>query len=147
MKVFYTPIILLLLAGCQSSINSASTPLTVEERPDYAALQKGLEEVYDLDQSIRNIHWDSFPSPEASKAHSMKIMKIDSVNQTRVMPMIEQYGWLPKSKVGDKAAKAMFYVVQHSSLEMIEKYLPQMEALAKQGEAVVQMRQRCVTGY
>ncbi|WP_162056263.1 DUF6624 domain-containing protein [Pontibacter pamirensis] len=135
MKIFYTLIILLLLVGCQSSINSTSAPVTVEKRPDYSLLRKELEEVYDVDQSVRNIHWDSFPNPEASKAHSMKMMKIDSVNQTRVIPIIEQYGWLPKSKVGDKAAKAIFLVVQHSSLETIEKYLPQMEALAKQGEA------------
>ncbi len=123
------------MAGCQPSLCTTSAPAVEEKQPDYALLRTELEEVYDVDQSIRNIHWDSFPSPEASKVHSMKMMAVDSVNQTKVFPIIEQYGWLPKSKVGEKAASAMFYVVQHSSLETIEKYLPQMEALAKQGEA------------
>ena len=128
-------VILSLLAGCQSSVDNASDTSMGEQQPDYAALQRELEEVYDLDQSIRNIDWDTLSSPEASIAYSKKMMAVDSVNQTRVIPILEQYGWLPESKIGEKAASAIFYVVQHSNTETIEKYLSQMEALAKKGEA------------
>lgn len=128
-------LIFFLLAGCQPSVESTSHTAIQEEQPDYAVLTKELEEIYDIDQSIRSIDWDTISSPEASIAFSMKVMALDSVNQTKVIPILEKHGWLPKSKVGDKAAKAIFYVVQHSNLATIEKYLPQMEELAKRGEA------------
>lgn len=128
-------VLLFILTGCQHSVDSASNVYVYEQQPDYAALQRELEEVYDKDQDIRNIDWDTISSPEVSMAYSKKVMAVDSVNQTRVMPIIEKYGWLPKSKIGEKAASAIFYVVQHSNTETIEKYLPQMEALAKKGEA------------
>jgi hypothetical protein len=135
MKSIQTLIILLLLAGCQSSVDTDSTVAMEERQPDYTLLRAELEKIYDLDQGIRSIDWDTISSPEASIAFSMKVMAIDSVNQTRVIPILEQHGWLPKSKIGEKAASAIFYVVQHSNTATIEKYLPQMEALAKQGEA------------
>ena len=128
-------IILFLLAGCQPSVDSTFHTAIQEEQPDYVLLTKELEEIYDIDQGIRSIDWDTISSPEASIALSMKMIALDSVNQTRVIPMLEQHGWLPKSKVGDKAASAIFYVVQHSDLATIEKYLPQMEELARKGEA------------
>lgn len=135
MKIFYTLVFLLLLAGCQSSLKSASTPSTEKKQPDFALLRIELEEIHDVDQGIRKVDWDTIATREASIAYSKKMIAIDSVNQAKVIPIIEQYGWLPKSKVGDKAASAIFYVVQHSSLETIDKYLPLMETLAKQGEA------------
>ncbi|MDO6391639.1 hypothetical protein Q4E40_16005 [Pontibacter sp. BT731] len=135
MKIKQSIIILFLLAGCQPSVDNAYDTSVKEQQPDYAALKRELEEVYDIDQSVRNIDWDTISSPESSMTHSKKMMAVDSVNQTRVVPIIEQYGWLPKSKIGEKAASAIFYVVQHSNTETIEKYLPQMEELAKKGEA------------
>lgn len=135
MKIKPSFIILFLLAGCQPSVDNASNTSVKEQQPDYAALTRELEEVYNIDQSIRHIDWDTISSPEASIAYSKKMMAIDSVNQTRVIPIIEQYGWLPQSRIGEKAASAIFYVVQHSNIGTIEKYLPQMEELAKKGEA------------
>ena len=125
----------LLLTACQPTVDNTADTATTEQQPDYVALQHELEEIYDLDQGIRSIDWETISTPEASIAFSKKVMAIDSVNQTRVIPILEQHGWLPKSKIGDKAASAIFYVVQHSNTATIEKYLPQMEELAKQGEA------------
>lgn len=135
MRILYTLIFFFLLGGCQSSNKSASISSTEEKQPNYTLLRQELEEIYDIDQNIRKVRFDTIATREASIAYSKKMIAIDSVNQTRVIPMIEQYGWLPKSKIGNKAASAIFYVVQHSSLGTIEKYLPQMEELAKQGEA------------
>lgn len=130
-----TVIACLLLSACQPTVDNTADKATSEQQPDYIALQHELEEIYDLDQGIRSIDWDTISTPEASIAFSKKVMAIDSVNQTRVIPILEQHGWLPKSKIGDKAASAIFYVVQHSNTATIEKYLPQMEELAKQEEA------------
>lgn len=135
MKLVYILIMAFLMAGCQSSGTNDTVTGGIETEPDYDALQKVLEDVYDLDQGVRDINWDSFTSPEESIAYSKRMMAVDSANQTIVIPIIEKHGWLPASKIGEKASKAIYYVIQHASLETIEKYLPQMEALAEQGEA------------
>ncbi|MCX2739670.1 DUF6624 domain-containing protein [Pontibacter anaerobius] len=126
-------ILLLMLAGCQ---NTTETTSTTEEQPDYTLLQKELEEIYDLDQGVRDANWDSISAvPGAQRAYINRMHQTDSTNQTKMLPILEKYGWLPKSSIGEKAADGIFYVVQHSNTKTIEKYLPQMEELAKQGEA------------
>ena len=49
--------------------------------------------------------------------------------------IVEKHGWLPYSKVGKKAADALFYVVQHSNIEGMKKYLPVIKKEAAKGEA------------
>lgn len=136
MKIIKILAILFVLAGCQpASTGNVSNSLN-EKQPDYASLQQQLEKIYDLDQGVRNVNWDSIESdPAVRLAYITKMWKIDTTNQGQVLPILEAYGWIPKSKIGEKAADAIFYVVQHSSKEILEKYLPQMEALARQGEA------------
>jgi len=113
-----------------------ASPISKAKQPDYNLLQKQLEEIYDLDQNIRKVNFDSInANPAKANAFFLKMQEVDSLNQRRVLPILEQYGWLPKSKIGEKASDAIYFVVQHSNLETIEKYLPQMEKLAQQGEA------------
>ena len=61
--------------------------------------------------------------------------KVDSANQVTVVSILEKYGWLPKSKLGEEAASSLFYVVQHSNLPTMEKYLPLLQQKAQEGEA------------
>ena len=89
MKSIKIIIILSLLVACRSSVDQNSISSTEEKQPNYAFLRKELEEVYDIDQNIRNIDWDTISSTEASIAYSMKMMVVDSVNQTRVITIIE----------------------------------------------------------
>lgn len=49
--------------------------------------------------------------------------------------ILDKYGWLEKSKVGEKAAESIFYVIQHTDLNTIKKYFPQFRTLAERGEA------------
>ncbi|WP_266202826.1 DUF6624 domain-containing protein [Pontibacter kalidii] len=136
MKTIVPVILLLLLAGCQNKADNNAASTVKEEQPDYTLLQQELEEIYDHDQGVRDVDWDSINAdPSAQRAYIHKMRQIDSTNQTKVLPILEKYGWLPKSRIGEKAADAVFYVVQHSNTATIEKYLPQMEEMAKQGEA------------
>lgn len=116
--------------------NSKPEKKAEENVIDYRALKFELDNMYDRDQEIRRILVDSigFDSPEAGQ-YIAKMMEIDSLNQIRVREILENYNWLPLSKIGEKASSALFAVVQHSNLEMMEKYYPQLRALAVEGEA------------
>ena len=118
------------------SCNSKPESTAVEQEIDYRTLKYDLDYMYDRDQEIRQILVDSigFDSPETGK-YITKMMEIDSLNQIRVREILEKYNWLPVSKVGEKASSALFAVVQHSNLEMMEKYYPQLKKLADEGEA------------
>lgn len=136
MKFLTTLILLFFLFGCQyPGLRNLDSSKKINQ-PNYALLQKELQEIYDIDQKIRNINWDSINAdPALQNAFALKMQKTDSSNQSRILPILEQYGWLPKSKIGEKASSAIYLVIQHSNLETIEKYLPQMEKLARKGEA------------
>ncbi|TPE43675.1 DUF6624 domain-containing protein [Pontibacter mangrovi] len=135
-KILKLFILLWALAGCQNATENNAASAVKEEQPNYTLLQQELEAIYDLDQGVRDVDWDSINAdPVGQRAYIYKMHQIDSTNQTKVLPILEEHGWLPKSKIGEKAADALFYVVQHSNSRTIEQYLPQMEELAKQGEA------------
>jgi hypothetical protein len=59
----------------------------------------------------------------------------DSLDQMELIPILDKYGWLGKSQVGEKANEAIFYVVQHSNNEMRMKYIPLMRASVAKGES------------
>lgn len=67
---------------------------------------------------------------------SLLIMhQTDSINQSQVEPLLTTYGWLPQSKVGQKAAGALFLVIQHANLETMQRYLPVLKKAVEEGEA------------
>ncbi|PRY08976.1 hypothetical protein CLV24_11926 [Pontibacter ummariensis] len=63
MKLIQPLLILLLLAGCQSKDDSTTNSLAREKQPDYTLLRYELEEIYDVDQDIRNVDWDTIATP------------------------------------------------------------------------------------
>ena len=63
-----------------------------------------------------------------------RMITIDSENQNIVIPLLDKYGLRPKSKIGNKANDAVFFVIQHSNLELMEKYFPIFDSLARKGE-------------
>jgi hypothetical protein len=59
----------------------------------------------------------------------------DSLNQQRVMAIIDQYGWPGKTLVGKDGNTAVFLVIQHASLDLQKKYLPQFRESVAKGES------------
>jgi len=104
--------------------------------PDYDSLGLVLEKMLDEEQEIRRILADSigFDSPAAGP-FIKKMQKIDEYNRENIEIILGRYGWIPKSKIGEKASDAIFYIVQHSNEELLEKYFSQFKALADSGEA------------
>ena len=63
------------------------------------------------------------------------IQIIDSINQIKVIKILDEFGWLGKDDVGWKANIALFLVIQHSELEIQKKYLPLLHEAVKEGKA------------
>jgi len=106
------------------------------EKINYDSLRTILEGMRDEDQEIRRIVVDSIgvSSPNAAPYFS-KMANIDALNQKKIKEILDNYGWLPQSKIGAKAAEAFFYTIQHSNLELVEKWIPEFRRLADIGEA------------
>ena len=101
----------------------------LQQAPPYDSLRGVLEAMYDSDQGVRQ----NFSSTDGEQ--SKRMQKVDSANQVQIGAILQQYGWLPKSKVGQKASDAIFFVVQHSNAALMKQYLPVLQELAQQKEA------------
>jgi hypothetical protein len=99
----------------------------------YDSLRAVLEGIYDTDQGIRE-KTGSAQGDELGRLVG-RLLLIDSANQVQVRLILDKYGWLPQSKVGEKAADALFYVVQHASMDMIKSYFPFLKQRALEKEA------------
>ncbi|ALI98034.1 DUF6624 domain-containing protein [Rufibacter tibetensis] len=116
-----------IMAGCGQTEQKAPVPVP------YDVLSAELEKIHDVDQSVRQGFNDV--KEEDRNAFFLKMRQVDSVNQLQVQKILQQYGWLPKSKIGKKASDGLFLVVQHAPSAVIEKYLPELQEMAQKGEA------------
>ncbi|RNI31086.1 hypothetical protein EFB08_00670 [Rufibacter latericius] len=117
------------MGACRQTEPNAPIPVP------YEALTTELEKIHDVDQATRQGFNDV--KEEDRNAFMLKMRQVDSVNQVQVQKILQQYGWLPKSKIGDKAADGLFLVVQHAPSPVIEKYLPELKKMAQKGEASI----------
>lgn len=139
MKIILT---LVLLCGLIFTLRHANAQSPGDTRAfqktkiNYDSLRIELEAMLDSDQEIRRILIDSIglDSPEAGK-YLNEMATIDIQNKVKIESILEKYGWIEQSKIGEKAADGIFYVVQHTDLEFKEKYFPQLKKLAAIGEA------------
>ncbi len=113
------------MSGTEQKLLQTSLP--------YDSLRRVLEEIYDIDQDIRQ----QLGSAKAEERGQVlkQMQQIDSANQVQLKAILNQYGWLAKSKVGQKASDAIFLVVQHSDKELMKQYLPALQKLSQQKEA------------
>jgi hypothetical protein len=64
-----------------------------------------------------------------------KQREIDSVNIIKVSAILSRYGWPGEEIIGWNGSSALWAVIQHSTLENQEKYLPLMREAVKKGKA------------
>ncbi len=135
MKAFHLVFFLILTSVLGPSCNRLPFPAEPSSE-EYTRLQQTLTRVYEQDRAVRNVDLNALESDSlAYMAFNRRMHYTDSVNQTIVLPILDRYGWLPKSKLSDNAAAALYYVVQHSNTSTIRRYLPLMERQAQRGEA------------
>ncbi len=100
-------------------------------------LRNVLLEIYHTDQNPRAFLIAlSKSAPQNSEALSRywhQIQRNDSINLSRVIELLDANGWIPKSKVGT-ANQALFFVIQHASPDIIDKYIALFEAAANNNE-------------
>jgi hypothetical protein len=98
-------------------------PLFAQSAIDTAAIKKELKAIYDRDQKTRK-NGDS----------AAFVNYIDSCNQVQVKLLIDKYGWLGKSVIGNYN-QVLFLVFQHADSATQEKYFPMLQQSVAEGES------------
>jgi len=122
----------LFIIGCKQNSTKESEikekpELTIEQPLD-SMLKNQLELIAVEDQTLRLM------LPEVGKKFGngsneekyvwSLIHRQDSICLNKTLKILNEYGWLGKSRVGDNANQALWLVIQHAELEIQEKYLP-----------------------
>lgn len=130
MKTYIFILILLAIISCSPKPSGDLKEL------DYASFTFSLDSIMELDQKIRKQISEAMGSDTPLPSSIFKEMEeVDSSNQVWLKMKLDKYGWPEKSKIGEKASHAVFLVIQHAELPDIEKYYPQLNSLAENGEA------------
>ncbi len=104
------------------------------------ALRAELLDVFQADQAgrqqleaLRRVHGWPIPDSIAGPLWQ-EVERTDALNLVRLERIVADRGWPRISEVGRPAANAAFLVVQHSPLEVQERYLPMLQAAVEVGE-------------
>jgi hypothetical protein len=105
--------------------------VTKKSQPNKAELDiliKQLDTIYRDDQHSRQDLSDLQSKKGNQSAGEPAVLAImlkkDSVNQVKVKAILNKYGWLGVDAVGKTGNEALFYVIQHASIETQLQYLP-----------------------
>lgn len=67
---------------------------------------------------------------------NMVIIKHDSTSFVEVQHVLNKYGWLGISQIGEKANQALYLTIQHAQDKHVrEKYFPLLQESAEKGES------------
>ncbi|HET9503843.1 MAG TPA: DUF6624 domain-containing protein [Hymenobacter sp.] len=101
-------------------------------------LKRELTSILESDQSLRRqiAPTQQKYGPKSPQMDSLwkQMQRADARNLPRVTDIIDQYGWPGKRLVGRSGSLAAFFVIQHSNLATMQKYLPLMRVAAAKGE-------------
>ena len=73
---------------------------------------------------------------EEGKSACKVMRETDSINLMEVEKILDEHGWPGVDVVGASGNTALWLVIQHSSLEVQEKYLPMMREAVSEGKAL-----------
>lgn len=100
-------------------------------------LRNILLDIYHTDQNPRGfliaISKSDPQNSEALSRYWKQIQRNDSINFARAIELLDANGWIPRSKVGT-ANQALFFVIQHATPDIIDKYIALFETAANNGE-------------
>ncbi|MFD1284318.1 DUF6624 domain-containing protein [Mesonia ostreae] len=93
------------------------------------------EEDQSLRKQIRDVEAEFGRDSKEMKAHWAKIIEKDSINLIKIQNILDERGWLGSDVIGRQGNSTLFLVIQHSDLEIQEKYLPMMRDAVDEGNA------------
>jgi len=134
---------LLSIIGCKQNklkthIDNEEPKLIITEPID-TLLKKELESIAVEDQTLRFLLPDvdkRFGSGSNEEIYIWSLIhRQDSICFSKVTKILDEHGWLGKSRVGGQANQAIWLVIQHAELEMQEKYLPLLKESVEVGES------------
>lgn len=134
-KIFTFLIVVFILNSC--SINQVQSESLKHELTSIKNSDQNLRKLYtNISNEKRleilsqlNISEDEF------KLRDGEIMKeYDSINLKKVEAIILKYGYPSRKIVGDELNNAVWLVIQHSDLKIIEKYFPLIKKANKKGD-------------
>lgn len=111
----------------------------INKEPIDSILKKELELIAVEDQTLRLMLPEvnkrfGRGSSEAKYIWSI-IHQQDSICLNKIIKILDEHGWLGKSRVGSQANQAVWLVIQHAELEKQEKYLPLLKESVEIGES------------
>lgn len=129
--------------GCnQNQPDTTQAPAKSElsiDQPIDSILKRDLEQIGVEDQTLRLL------LPEVGKQFGMGssqdnyiwslIHRQDTICLIKTIQILEEYGWLGISRVGNAANQALWLVIQHAELATQEKYLPLLKESVESGES------------
>lgn len=108
-------------------------------------LKKELDEIYKLDQGVRQIYFAQTSEEKKALAEKLNLPvqdneagymrlwdDVDSLNLVRVESIFKVHGYPGKALVGEPTNKSAWFVIQHSP--KIPEYLPMMKEAASKGD-------------
>jgi len=94
-----------------------------------------LDSILKADQEIRFKLINAYKESGDTASILRKMKVIDSTNLIRITGILDKHGWIGEDKIGWPGVSSIFAVIQHSPLEVQEKYLPEMREAVKKGNA------------
>lgn len=130
----------IMIASCHSITQKQD--IAKSQDVNYDSIKNILEDIYIKDNTLRvgliGLHERYKNDSKNMKFYRSLIERQDSLNRIPVINILNKYGWLGKSDVGNSANKALFLVIQHGDIEMQEKYIPLMKESVEKKESNVE---------
>ncbi len=109
------------------------------KRKKYGGIASTLIDIGIKDQTLRQLlscAQEKFADDSLQLNAYYDLMEMqDSFNLIYVTSVLDKHGWLAINKIGEPANRALWQVIQHSPLEVQEKYLPLLRESAEKVES------------
>lgn len=146
MKKIISLVLLIIFSSCnhrESKEEKITDKKPVSEERTEIKLDKSLisildtihHEDQDLRRQIREIEKKFGRNSDEIKSTWEAIAEKDSLNLIKIQKILDERGWLGQDIIGRQGNMTLFLVIQHSDLEIQEKYLPMMREAVEKGNA------------
>lgn len=120
----------------------AALPSCAQSPPQHTlmdSIRSQLEYVFRMDQkyrvplepTIKKYGWDS---PQVDSLEELMGQQ-DSIDLSLVTHILDTWGWIGTDSIGPSGSTTLWTVIQHSELDVQQKYLPMMRTAVRQGRA------------